>query len=127
MGITWFNSDKRRNHKFMVFDPSRIYGLDEEAYNYLKGYNHTPNRGDLSKSEYFIRNIIWYNAEVDYHFPAGQALAHKLLHAQRLNLEFATVLQGDKGIGKTFYAEMIQDLIGHRVLQDSLSEREVFQ
>jgi Family of unknown function (DUF5906) len=48
-----------------------------------------------------------------------------LLRHPEKKLQFATALQGDKGIGKTFYAERITDLIGPKYSK-ILSQREKF-
>jgi hypothetical protein len=111
MGTSWYNHPRRRNHKLIVFDPSRLYGINEERHNLWTGFDHLkPKNGDWSRFGSFLKNIICAGNEEDYLFQVG-AISHLLRHPNQ-KLTFATVLQGDKGIGKTFYAERIADLIG---------------
>lgn len=106
----WLESQKRRTYDGMVFDLSGEVG--GKIYNTYKGFVTKGVDGDCSLTLQYIHDIICNKDEAKYK-KFMQFWAH-MRQKPWEKVEYAIVLVGDKGVGKTFFLDLVDTLVDGR-------------
>ena len=105
----WLNHHKRRDIDKLIFDP-RYTGNSPRIVNQWQDYPIVARQGNCALTLAYYKNVIasdideLYNLVLDF-------LAH-LIQKPWEKPEFAIVLVGLKGVGKTKFVQIVQRLIG---------------
>lgn len=106
----WLESTKRRTYNGIAFDTSNQVG--PKIYNTWKGFVIKGKKGDCSLITEYFRTVICNNNEAKYK-KFTQYWAH-MRQKPWEKPEYAIVLVGDKGVGKSFFLDILQTLIDGR-------------
>lgn len=109
LGKYWLNHPSARRYDRIVFSPGK--NVDENAFNLWRGFSVQPHEGDCSLfMNHFQENI------------AGECKGWLLNWMARAvqrpgeQAEVAVVLQGQRGVGKSFFARQFGSLFGPHFL-----------
>lgn len=111
----WLESPKRRTYIGVAVDPR--YQVSSKIYNMWKGFAIGGAQGDCSLTMDYIRDIICNKDEIKYK-KFMKYWAHMIQRPWE-KPEFAIVLKGLKGVGKSFFLDIMQVLIDGRVMERS--------
>jgi hypothetical protein len=102
-----------RNYEDIIFDPSKSYDRDDENFNTWRGFAITQAiGGDVAHFLDYVKKIVVSNNEEHYEW-----LIDWVAHIFQKPWEkpgTSVVLRGIEGIGKSFFAETIGQLISGR-------------
>jgi hypothetical protein len=105
----WLEGKSNREFDDMVFDCQLPYGLHNRIYNLWRGFVTEAQPGNCSLTLTYIKEIICYNNNDAYNWVMS-FLAH-MVQKPWEKPEVALILVGDKGIGKTFFMDIVKMLI----------------
>jgi hypothetical protein len=105
----WLNNNKRRDIDKLILDP-RYTGNNPRIVNQWQDYPIVARQGDCSKTLAYYKDVITSGIDELYELVLDY-LAH-LIQKPWEKPEFAIVLVGLKGVGKTKFVQIIQRLIG---------------
>jgi hypothetical protein len=116
-GAMWLKWSGRRQYDRVVFAPGR--SLPANIYNTWLGFPYEPMEGDCAKFLDFLRTIICAgDGEVFDYLMSWLARA---VQKPAEPGEVAIVMRGEKGAGKTFFADHMGELFGEHYAQLSHS------
>jgi Family of unknown function (DUF5906) len=119
----WLNHHRRRDIDRIIFDP-RYKGNDPRIVNQWRDFPTVARQGDCSKTLAYYKEVIacgideLYNLMLDF-------LAH-LVQRPWEKPEFAIVLIGLKGVGKTKFVQIVQRLIGEQYYFQTSNPEEIY-
>jgi hypothetical protein len=113
----WLESPMRRTYKGIVFDPSNRVNVGRKLFNTWRGFATESIAGDCSLNMAYIRNIICNKEEIKFK-KFMQYWSH-MKQKPWEKVEYAIVLKGLKGVGKSFFLDIMQVLIDGRVMERS--------
>lgn len=108
----WLNYQDPRRYKGIIFDPSKLYDRDDEYYNPWRGFAIISGIGDVERFLDYVLKIVVSNDQEHYEW-----LMDWCAHIFQKPWEkpgTCVVLRGLEGIGKSFFAETIGQLISGR-------------
>lgn len=105
----WLESKSDREFDELVFDCALPPGLHNRKYNLWRGFYTEAHQGNCSLTLAYIKEIISYNDESVYNWVLNY-IAH-MVQKPWEKPEIALVLVGLKGVGKTFFMDIVQMLI----------------
>jgi hypothetical protein len=114
----WLRSQSRREYEGVVFSPGRAV---PGYYNLWKGFSVEPVPGDCSLFWEHVRLVICRGVEAHYLY-VRKWVAHMVQRPEELP-EVALVIRGSQGTGKTFFADILGDLLGPHYLMLSRMEQ----
>lgn len=115
----WLKSEKRREYKGIVFDPTNT-GSVGEYYNLWKGFNLTPEKGNCSLYWDHVRDNICAKNPEAYAF-VRKWISCVFQHPDEVHTSL--ILCGSQGVGKNSFVEPLGELLGtHYVLLSNISE-----
>ena len=113
LGDWWLRHPDSRCYDEMVFDPRLEPDSDPNIYNLWRGFPYEPIEGDLSPLEDFLYNVLCSKSQASYDY-TWRFMAHIVQYPGN-RPDKGLVLQGEKGTGKSFFAETIcGGLVGPR-------------
>ena len=109
----WLRHPLRRSYEGIIFDPAQTFDIADEYYNTWRGFAITPGIGNVDRYlEYILKIVVSGNSE---HY---EWLLDWVAHIFQKPWEkpgTSVILRGIEGIGKSFFAETIGQLIsGHK-------------
>ncbi len=107
MGNWWMAQEGRRTYRKITFKPNKE---TPGCYNLWQGFKYIPAEGNWSIFKEHIRNNICQNDEKLFDYVI-KWMARTVQHPDRLG-EVAIVLNGERGVGKTKFAELFGALFG---------------
>ena len=105
----WLNNNKRRDIEELILD-RKYTGNNPRIVNQWQNYPIVARQGDCSKTLAYYKDVITSGIDELYELVLDY-LAH-LIQKLWEKPEFAIVLVGLKGVGKTKFVQIIQRLIG---------------
>lgn len=109
----WLKAPNRRKYDGIAFDPDNRVG--KKIYNTWKGFAISGAPGNCALTLNYIRNIICNKEEIKFK-KFMQYWAH-MVQKPGEKPEYAIILKGLKGVGKSFFLDIMQVLIDGRVLE----------
>ena len=118
LGETWMKWPGRRQYDKVVFAPGK--NLPSTIYNMWQGFTTEPIPGECGKFVGLIRDVICDGGKADLFNYLMSWLARALQQPWHPG-EVAVVMRGEKGTGKTFFADHFGELFGEHYVQMSSS------
>lgn len=110
LGTWWVNSSQRRQYDRVVFDPRPCVSPRPELYNLWRGWAVEPVKGDWSKMQKLILEVLCRGDQASYDYVV-RWMAHMVQVPDR-PAEVALVFKGKKGTGKGTLCNALVDLAG---------------
>jgi Family of unknown function (DUF5906) len=107
--LIWLKSKLASSFDDMVFDCRLPVGLHNRIYNLWRGFATDARQGNCNLTFAYIKDIICYNNDDIYNWVLN-FLAH-MVQKPWEKPEVALVLVGPKGVGKTFFMDIVKTLI----------------
>lgn len=109
LGTWWIGHPQRRQYDGVLFDPTP--GADHPGwYNLWRGWAFEPRKGDWSKMQQLIRDVLCQGDAVSYDYVI-KWMAH-MVQCPSQPAEVALVFKGPKGAGKGTFCRALDDLAG---------------
>lgn len=109
LGDWWLRHPQRRQYDGVVFDPTPG-ARHPELYNLWRGWAVEPRKGDWSKMQRLIRDVLCRGDQASYDYVV-RWMAHMVQHPSR-PAEVALVFKGRKGTGKGTLCRSLAELAG---------------
>jgi hypothetical protein len=115
LGDWWLENKMRRQFRGLTFNPAINEDEVDERLNLWQGLALSPEPGDkhLTFLEH-VRENICGGDETVYHYVV--CWLARMIQQPYLKGEVAIVMRGDRGVGKTFFADMIGKLFGRHYI-----------
>ena len=107
----WLTSPARREYEGVVFSPDRDV---PNSYNLWRGFAVVPQQGDCHLFWQHVRNVICAGDEAHYTY-FRKWLGHMFQRPAELP-GVAIVIRGSQGVGKTFFVDLVGELLGPHYL-----------
>ena len=109
----WLKYPDRRKYEGIIFDPSKLYDRNDEYYNTWRGFAITPGIGNVDRYlEYVLKIVVSGNKE---HYEWLLDWVSHIFQKPWEKPGTSVILRGIEGIGKSFFAETIGQLLsGHK-------------
>jgi hypothetical protein len=123
----WFNSRLRFEYTTVDFDPSKTFDRNDrrnDVYNMWRGWETVAKPGSYKEALQFIYEIICDRNKK--HFFWVLSWIADLVQNPADPKGVALVLIGSKGIGKTFFGEMICALLGEQYTFITANKNDIF-
>jgi len=117
LGDAWMKWPRRRQYDKVVFAPGK--DLPASTYNMWQGFTAEPIAGNCEKFVGLLRDVICSNDPGSFEYLL--AWMARAVQQPWNPGEVAVVMRGEKGTGKTFFAEHFGDLFGEHFVQMSSS------
>jgi hypothetical protein len=108
----WLKHPLRRTYEGIIFDPFKTFDIADEYYNPWRGFAITPGIGVVDRYLDYMLNIV-VSGNKEHHEWLLDWIAH-IFQKPWEKPGTCVVLRGIEGIGKSFFAETIGQLIGGR-------------
>lgn len=116
----WFTDPETERYESLTFDPDAPYGALGKEWNTWRGWKYEPAAGDCSLYLEHIKNNIC-NGDTDINEYVLDFLA-QMIQQPKKKIFHALAIKGQKGTGKSVFAQIVMKLFGDAAVEISDSD-----